>query len=39
MEHGRGARGQQGALYLAESEFILTPEMLPGLWETLREPS
>jgi hypothetical protein len=24
---------------LAASGFILTPEMLPGLWETLREPS
>jgi len=24
---------------LAESGLILTPEMLPGLWETLREPS
>jgi hypothetical protein len=24
---------------LVSSGFILTPEMLPGLWETLREPS
>ncbi len=24
---------------LTDSGFILTPEMLPGLWETLREPS
>jgi hypothetical protein len=32
-------KGGKQPYILAASGFTLTPEMLPGLWETVREPS